>query len=92
MPPAASSIRCRPRRAPTASSALLLLTTTTLLLQACPGASQFNTECGVGETQLVLKVGGTDRLSSSKCSDYFDDVVSGVPFSSSNVMIGMGCL
>lgn len=32
--------------------------------------AQFNNECGVGETQLYVKVGGTDRL--TKCKDYFD--------------------
>lgn len=44
-----------------------------LLAVGAPSAAraQFNTECGVGETPLMMKVGGTDRL--TKCTDLFDE-------------------
>lgn len=45
-----------------------------LLVALLPlSAAQFNTECGVGEVPLKMKIGGTDKL--TKCSDLFDDVV-----------------
>lgn len=51
-----------------------------------PGAAaQFNTECGVGEVSLKMKVGGTDRL--TKCSDFFDD-----PDPYTIVTVGSGAL
>ena len=50
------------------------MATTTTLLAGLPRTAhaQFNQECGVGETQMYIQVGGTDKLTA--CTDYFDDV------------------
>jgi hypothetical protein len=66
----APPIRCSSSGVGGAATTLLLLA---LLQQAGQGAAQFNAECGVGETPLKMKIGGTDRL--TKCTDFFDDVV-----------------
>ena len=65
---------------------LPLVAAALVLLGLLPGAAaQFNTECGVGEVSLKMKVGGTDRL--TKCSDFFDD-----PDPYAIVTVGSGAL